>query len=233
MEVTEKDIQEVENLEQEFSSENQTTKINNEENESKNIIVTPAQQDIIKELAKIDIELGNLENVSINEDDFYDKLDDLLTDEEKYLQEENPKKYLKLVDAKKQEFFKNNSNEEKKNILLEQKKDLELKNAIEVGVVEVTAIYKDYKHLEMQDFWNKKLNKEEQDEILNSSNSTTEVFKKTYEKFLEKSGKKIEIKNTPVPNTPDLSKVIKQSIKATQISEIDSDEEKYKRGLGV
>ena len=233
MEVTEKDIQEVENLEQEFSSENQTTKINNEENESKNIIVTPVQQDIIKELAKIDIELGNLENVSINEDDFYDKLDDLLTDEWKDLQEENPKKYLKLVDAKKQEFFKNNSNEEKKNILLEQKKDLELKNAIEIGVVEVTAIYKDYNHIEMQDFWNKKLNKEEQDEILNSSNSTTEVFKKTHEKYLEKSGKKIEIKNTPVPNTPDLSKVIKQSIKPTQISEIDSDEEKYKRGLGV
>lgn len=233
MEVIEKEIQEVESLEQEFGSENQTTKTNDEDNQPKNIVVTPAQQDIIKELAKIDIELGNLENVNINEDEFYDKLDEILTDEEKYLQEENPKKYLKLIDTKKQEFFKNNSNEEKKNILLEQKKDLELKNAIEIGVVEVSAIYKDYNHLEMQTFWNKKLNKEEQDEILGSSASTTEVFKKTYEKHLEKSGKKAEIKNTPAPNTPDLSKVIKQSIKPTQISEIDSDEEKYKRGLGV
>jgi hypothetical protein len=121
----------------------------------------------------------------------------------------------------------------KKEYFIRTKRDLELKNAIEVGVTEVTAIYKDYNHTEMQAFWNKKLNKEEQDEILSSSNSTTEVFKKTHEKYLEKSGKKAEIKNTPVPNTPDLSKVIKQSIKPTQISEIDSDEEKYKRGLGV
>ena len=233
MEVTDKEIQEVESLEQEFASENQTTKTNDEDNQSKNIVVTPVQQDIIKELAKIDIELGNLENSSINEDEFYDKLDEILTDEEKYLLEEKPKQYHKLIDIKKKEFLKNNSNEEKKNVLLEQKKDLELKNAIEVGVVEVTAIYKDYNHIEMQTFWNKKLNKEEQDEILSSSTSTTEVFKKTHEKYLEKSGKKAEIKNTPVPNTPDLSKVIKQSIKPTQISEIDSDEEKYKRGLGV
>ena len=84
MEVTDKEIQEVESLEQEFASENQTTKTNDEDNQSKNIVVTPVQQDIIKELAKIDIELGNLENSSINEDEFYDKLDEILTDEEKY-----------------------------------------------------------------------------------------------------------------------------------------------------
>lgn len=233
MEVTEKELEEVENLEQEFSSENQTTKANDEDSQPKNIVVTPVQQDIIKELAKIDIELNNLEGNTIGEDEFYDNLDEILTDEEKYLQEENPKEYLKLIDSKKQEFFKNNSHEEKKNILLEQKKDLELKNAIEVGVVETTAIYKDYNHIEMQTFWNKKLNKEEQDEILGSSTSTTEVFKKTYEKYLEKSGKKLEIKSTPAPNTPDLSKVIKQPIKANQIDEIDNDNEKYKRGLGV
>jgi hypothetical protein len=50
---------------------------------------------------------------------------------------------------------------------------------------------------------------------------------------LEKSGKKVEIKNTPPPNTIDMSKVQKQPIKANQISEIDSEEEKYKKALGV
>lgn len=229
----EKEIQEVDNLEKELGNNSQTNQTETLENESKNIVVTPAQQDIMKELAKIDIALDNLESTTINEDEFYDTLDDILTDEEKYLQEENPKKYLKLIDAKKKEFFKNNSNEEQKNNLLEKKKELELKNAIEVGVVEVTAIYKDYNHLEMQEFWNKKMNKEEQDEILSTSKSSTEVFKKTHEKYLEKSGKKAEIKNITPPNTPDLSKVIKQSIKPTQIQQIDSEEEKYKRGLGV
>jgi hypothetical protein len=129
--------------------------------------------------------------------------------------------------------IQNNTNEAQKNALLEQKKDLELKNAIEIGVMEVTAIYKDYNHTEMQTFWNKKLNKEEQDEILTNAKSTAEVFKKTHEKFLEKSGKKVEIKNTPPPNTIDMSKVQKQPIKANQISEIDSEEEKYKKALGV
>ncbi len=228
-------IETLDNLEKEFTDnstlENQTENENN--TQSKNLVVTPVQQDIIKELTKIDIELENLEKTTIDEDAFYDTLDDILTDEEKYLQEENPKKYLKLIDSKKQEFFKNNSNEDKKNILLDQKKDLELKNAIEIGITEVTAIYKNYNHIEMQSFYNQKLNKEEQEVILKNSNNTTEVFLKTYEKYLEKNGKAAEIKNTPVPNTPDLSKVIKQTVKPSQINDIDSDEEKYKRGLGV
>ena len=227
------ELENFENVEKELG-DNPIPAIEEEKNSnSKNITVTPVQQDIIKELAKIDIELEALEKITINEDEFYEKLDELLTDEEKYMQENEPKEYLKLIDSKKKEYLKNNSNEDKKNILLEQKKDLELKNAIEVGVVEVTAIYKDYKHSDMQSFFNNKLTKEEQKEILNSSKTTTDVFKKTYEQYLSKNGKSLEIKNNPLPNTPDLSKVTKQSIKPTQISAIDSEEEKYKKGLGV
>ena len=230
-----KEVEAFDGLEQELkenpSSEQQEQKEDN--SQTKNLVVTPAQQDIMKELAKIDIELEGLEKVTIDEDAFYDQLDESLTDEEKYLQEEKPKEFLKLIDKKKKEFLKNNSNEDKKNILLEQKKDLELKNAIEVGITEVTAIYKDYNNAEMQSYFNNKLTKEEQKEIMNSSQSTTDVFKKTYESYLNKNGKSAEIKNNPAPNTPDLSKVIKQTVKPNQIDNIDSDEEKYKRGLGV
>lgn len=227
------ELENFENVEKELGNNPIPAIEEEKDSNSKNITVTPVQQDIIKELAKIDIELEALEKVTIDEDEFYEKLDELLTDEEKYMQENEPKEYLKLIDSKKKEYLKNNSNEDKKNILLEQKKDLELKNAIEVGVVEVTAIYKDYKHLDMQSFFNNKLTKEEQKEILNSSKTTTDVFKKTYEQYLSKNGKSLEIKNNPLPNTPDLSKVTKQSIKPTQISAIDSEEEKYKKGLGV
>lgn len=233
MENSEIKVEEIDAVEQEFTTNSQTSENPSNEEQTKNIIVTPAQQDILKEITKIDIELEALEKTTVNEDEFYDKLDDILTPEEKYLQEDNPKEYLKVIDAKKKEYIQNNTNEAQKNALLEQKKDLELKNAIEIGVMEVTAIYKDYNHTEMQTFWNKKLNKEEQDEILTNAKSTAEVFKKTHEKFLEKSGKKVEIKNTPPPNTIDMSKVQKQPIKANQISEIDSEEEKYKKALGV
>lgn len=227
------ELENFENVEKELGNNSIPAIEDEKDSNSKNITVTPVQQDIIKELAKIDIELEALEKVTIDEDEFYEKLDELLTDEEKYMQENEPKEYLKLIDSKKKEYLKNNSNDDKRNILLEQKKDLELKNAIEVGVVEVTAIYKDYKHLDMQSFFNNKLTKEEQKEILNSSKTTTDVFKKTYEQYLSKNGKSLEIKNNPLPNTPDLSKVTKQSIKPTQISAIDSEEEKYKKGLGV
>ncbi len=227
------ELENFENVEKELGNNPIPAIEEEKDSNSKNITVTPVQQDIIKELAKIDIELEALEKVTIDEDEFYEKLDELLTDEEKYMQENEPKEYLKLIDSKKKEYLKNNSNDDKRNILLEQKKDLELKNAIEVGVVEVTAIYKDYKHLDMQSFFNNKLTKEEQKEILNSSKTTTDVFKKTYEQYLSKNGKSLEIKNNPLPNTPDLSKVTKQSIKPTQISAIDSEEEKYKKGLGV
>ena len=227
------ELENFENVEKELGNNPIPAIEEEKDSNSKNITVTPVQQDIIKELAKIDIELEALEKVTIDEDEFYEKLDELLTDEEKYMQENEPKEYLKLIDSKKKEYLKNNSNDDKRNILLEQKKELELKNAIEVGVVEVTAIYKDYKHLDMQSFFNNKLTKEEQKEILNSSKTTTDVFKKTYEQYLSKNGKSLEIKNNPLPNTPDLSKVTKQSIKPTQISAIDSEEEKYKKGLGI
>lgn len=218
-------------LEGEFKSNDDNSETNISIDDG--IVVNSTQQEIIKELAKIDLELDTLGKQTVSTDEFYDKLDDILTDEEKYLQEENPKEYLKLIDTKKQEFIQSNSNQAKIDSLIEQKKELQLKNAIEIGVREVTGIYKDYNHLEMQTFWNKKLSKDEQDEMLKDAKSTTELFRRTHEKYLEKSGKKVDIKTTTIPKTPDLTKVVKQSIKTNQITEIDSEEEKYKRALGV
>lgn len=233
-----KELESIEQIEKEITAENNNEtkpaeEKNKETSENKNITLTSVQHDILKEITKIDLDIEKLQETSVNEDEFYEKLDDLLTDEEKYLQEENPKAYLKLVDSKKKEFLKTNSNEEKIKELSDKKKDLELKNAIEAGVVEVTKIYKDYNHDDMALFYKNKLNKEEQEEIISNSSDMTDVFKKTYEKYLEKNGKIAEVKNTPAPNTPDLSTVNKQSIKPNQINLIDSEEEKYKKGLGV
>ena len=78
------------------------------------------------------------------------------------------KRISKLVDKKKSEYIASKSNDSKRNDLLEKKKDLELKNAIEDGLLQVTKMYKDYNHEEMQTFFSKKLNQEEKDEILNT-----------------------------------------------------------------
>ncbi len=236
-------INELENLEQvekELTSKDNSENSNSSNSEKqdddskdKNITITSTQHEILKEITRVDLEIEKLQTSDVNEDEFYEKLDELLTDEEKYLQEENPKEYLKLVDTKKKEFFKNNSNEDKIKELSEKKKELELKSAIESGVVEVTKKYKDYNHEEMGLFYKNKLNKEEQEEIINSSTSMVDVFKKTYEKFLEKNGRVTEVKNKPAPNTPDLSIVNKQPIKQNEINMIDSEDEKYKKALGV
>ena len=227
----ENEIKDIDNLDKEINGENQESNI--DDNSTNSIVVTQTQQEIMKEIAKIDVELEQLDSTQINDDEFYDSLDETLTDEEKYLQEENPKEFLKLVDKKKREYIASKSNESKKNDLLEKKKDLELKNAIEDGLLQVTKMYKDYNHEEMQTFFSKKLNQEEKDEILNTSKSTFEVFRKTHEKYLEKNGKNKDIKNTPPPNTPDLKNVIKQPIKGEQINNINSEEERYKKALGV
>ena len=125
----ENEIKDIDNLDKEINGENQEPNI--DDNSTNSIVVTQTQQEIMKEIAKIDVELEQLDSTKINDDEFYDSLDETLTDEEKYLQEENPKEYLKLVDKKKSEYIASKSNDSKRNDLLEKKKDLELKNAIE------------------------------------------------------------------------------------------------------
>jgi len=206
-----------------------TQEIQEEKNE---ITITEKQANIIQELAKIDVQLEELDKATINEDEFYNNLNDVLSEEEKYLQDENIKEYLKIVEKKRKEFIKSKSNDSLKEELLKKKKDLELDNAIEDGRIKITKIYKDYNHDEMANFYKQKLTQEEKDEIEQTSKNTFDVFKKTYEKYLEKTGSKVELKSTKAPNTPHLKNIVKQSIK-NQIDELDSEDEKYKKALGV
>jgi len=109
-------INELENLEQvekELTSKDNSENSNSSNSEKqdddskdKNITITSTQHEILKEITRVDLEIEKLQTSDVNEDEFYEKLDELLTDEEKYLQEENPKAYLKLVDTKKKSFLK-------------------------------------------------------------------------------------------------------------------------------
>jgi len=227
------ELEEIEEVEQSLSIKDENVKTQDQQNlPNDTIIVTPTQADIVKQIAKIDVQLEELEKATINEDEFYNSLDELLSEEEKYLQDENIKEYLKVVEKKRKEFIKSKSNDSLKEELLQKKKDLELDNAIEDGRIKITKLYKDYNHDEMANFFHKKLTQEEKDEILQTSKNTYDVFKKTYDKYLEKTGSQIELKSTKAPNTPNLKNIVKQSIK-NQIDELDSEDEKYKKALGV
>jgi len=229
------ELEDIEAVEQSLSTKDeniQTQETKEAMDEDETIVVTPNQQDIVKQIAKIDVQLEELEKSTINEDEFYNSLDDVLSEEEKYLQDENIKEYLKIVDKKRKEFIKSKSNDSLKFELEQKKKDLELENAIEDGRIKVSKLYKDYNHEAMENFYRQKLTQEEKDEILQSAKTTYDVFKKTYEKYLEKTGSQIELKSTKAPNIPNLKNIVKQSIK-NQIDEIDSEDERYKKALGV
>lgn len=222
-------LEDFENLEKELNED----KIVDEELSKDDIGFSSNQEGILKEIGKIDLEIEQLKSSAVNEDEFYDNLDSLLSDEEKYLAEEDSKAYLKLIDKKKKEFFESKSNDKKIEELEEQKRDLELQNQIEIGLKAVTKLYKDYNHDDMEIFFKRKLNQDERDEILQNSKTTFDVFKMTYEKYLEKNGKKLEVKSVEAPNIPNMNKIIKESIKDRNIDMIDSEDEKYKKALGV
>jgi|GEM_PF-2132053 len=231
------ELEKIEEVEQSLNIKDENVNLQDEqeikdEEQLDAITITPKQQNIIQELAKIDIELEQLEKTPINEDEFYDVLDDILSEEEKYLQDENPKEYLKVVEKKRKEFIKSKSNDSLKFELIEKRKELELNNAIEDGRLKITRVYKDYNHDAMANFFHKKLTQEEKDEILQSSKNTFDVFKKTYDKYQEKQAVQVEVKSAKAPNTPNFKNISKQSIK-NQIDELDSEDEKYKKALGV
>jgi hypothetical protein len=214
--------------------------VNNEREDDKTseainntIEITPTQQEITKKIAVIDSEIATLSKVTINEDEFYENLDEFLTDEDRYLQEENPKEYLKIVDKKKKEYIASKSNNEEIAKKQEERNNLQYEADIEDGIRNVTKTYKDYNHQTSANFFATKLSKEQQEEIYKKSTTVGDVFKLTHEKYLELNGKKVEVKNTPAPATVNLNNITQSSLKNKDILAIDSEDEKYKKALGV
>lgn len=231
------ELADLENLEKDVNTEN--TSNNEEVNEEKNaetvnntIEITPKQQELSKQIAIIDNEIDSLKKVVISEDDFYDNIDDILTDEDRYLQEENPKEYLKVVDKKKKEYLESKSNGAEIEKKEKEKAELQYQSDIEDGIKDVTKVYKDYNHTESAKFFATKLSKEQQEEIYKKSANFGEVFKFTHEKYLEANGKQTEIKSQKAPATVNLNNVAQTPLKNKDIIAIDSEDEKYSKALG-
>jgi len=196
------------------------------------IEITPKQQEITKQIAIIDNEIDSLKKVTVSIDDFYDNIDDILTDEDRYLQEENPKEYLKVIDKKRKEYFESKANSAEIEKKEKEKAELQYQSDIEDGIKDVTKVYKDYNHTESAKFFASKLSKEQQEEIYKKSANFGEVFKFTHEKYLETNGKQAEIKSQKAPATVNLNNITQTSLKNKDIISIDSEDEKYSKALG-
>ena len=196
--------------------------------------VSDRQKEIIKEVGILEKEIEQLEEQELDENEFYENLDDILTEEEQYLEDDNKAAYLKVVDKKKTEWIEKHSKAKE----IEDKKEsinkLQIEDGIEEGLKEVVSIYPEYDHKEMATFSQMELTTKERDEIDAKATSFADVFKLTYEKYLEKSGKQNPtIKDTKAPATPKPDEVNQTTIKDDEIDELNTEDEAYRDALGL
>lgn len=159
-----------------------------------------------KELIKLQIELeaATEANKNINDDDFYDNLSEILSEEVKELKYLDEKKYFKELTKAKDAWIK----QQQKDTAVLQHKYLTLQTHSNItgAVIKMTEQFPDYNHEVISNFVKRELS-EEQREAMLSSVSAGDFFgqmKKAYEMFSKKKGLKIEKKNAPkIPNLID------------------------------
>lgn len=185
---------------------------------------------LTKEILKIDLEIETLTKQSVDVSDFYNKLEDELSEEEQQLEFTDKPAYMKLVNEKARAY-------EAKHSPAATIAELEAKKEDLLGVQErqsaLQSVQSKYPSVDVDkvfDFFTNKLNKEQQDEI-NTSTSYAEVYEKTFKKYLESNN--INIKQENATNIPDLSNLRKQDLDTQYIEDgLSSEEEKLHAALG-
>ncbi len=198
-----------------------------------NITVTPEQIEISKAITKVDLEIEAMEkDNTVDVDKFYNTLDELLTDEEQQLEHDDKSAYMKLVSDKEKEYVKENSKDEQIKELKTKKEELSGTYQRQEAIVEVSAKYPDYNHKEVLDFFERKLNQDEKDEVFKGATSYADVYEKTYKKFIEVNPANIQSEETP--NIPKVNDSRKQSVKDKDIGTgLQSEEEAFEDALGL
>jgi len=191
---------------------------------------TNNQIDINKEVAKIEIKLEELQNNnSVELDDFYDNLDEYLSDEEQELEFENKKEYIKLLREKEDEYIKSNSKDSEIETLQNQKKEYENQLLKDEAISQTVSKYPDFNYDKAMKFFEDKLSKSEQNDIFSKSKSYADVYENTYKKM---GGKTVSSKKAP--NIPDVNNTRKDSANNQDVNDAMSDEEReFKEALGL
>lgn len=201
--------------------------------ESKNITLTPEQVEVNKEITKIDMEIEALEKASsVDTDGFYAELDTHLSDEEQQLEFDDKSAYLKLVAKKEKEYIQSHSKEEELQTKKSEKAELEKVYERQASIVEVSKKYPDYNHATVLDFFENKLNKEEQGKIFAGAKSYADVYENTYKKYIEANPTNIHQENNP--NIPNINKARKQNVSTNELDDgLKSDDDLLQEALGL
>jgi len=210
--------------------DNNTPDVGNKTPELETFVVD--QNEIIKDIARLDIKIEELKNSHVDEEDFYHHIDDYLTEDEQELEFDNKPAYMKIVGKKLKEYELKHSNANELQDLENKKAELENVHARSVAIMEVSHKYPDFNYEKIQSFFDNKLNKEQQSKIYEQSKSYYDVYVNAYKMFIDENTS--QIKNQKVPNIPNLNNVRKQVIPNKVINDgLVSDDQKLRDALGI
>lgn len=190
------------------------------------------QNEITKDILKIDIQIEALNKADVDMDDFYANIETILTEDEQALEFENKSQYMKLVAQKAKAYEVLHSNDTALAQLQKQKQELENTHERSVAISQVSSKYPDFDYEKVFTFFENKLTKEQQRSIGEKSKSYLEVYENTYKMFIEANPSEIDNKKTP--NIPNLNNVRKQNLASDAIDNgFISDDDKLRAALGI
>ena len=195
-------------------------------------IVTNEQLDINKEIAVIDSKIKELENVTVDTNEFFNNLEEHLSEDEQALEFSDKPAYMKLINKKATEYEASNSKADEIETLKAEKQEKQLIYERQASITQTVAKYPDYNHKKMMDFFENDLTKAQQTKIFDSSKSYTDVYEKTYEKHLELNP--TTILQEPSPNIPNVNNARKDTPKNSEIETgLKSEDELLQDALGL
>ena len=196
------------------------------------VITTEEQDDVLKDILKIDIEIEKLETQAVDITTFYDNLEEELTEQEQELEFSDKPAYMKLVAQKAKEYEEKNSPSTAIENLKTAKEELTQTRARQVALSSVVNKYPDFSYEKVFEFFDKKLNKEQQQAIYDESASYQDVYEKAYLSYAKSNKTNIEQEEPPM--IPDVNNVRKQSVDHHTIDDgLTSDEQRMRDALGL
>lgn len=196
------------------------------------IITTEDQNNIVKDILKIDIQIEALENQEVDISDFYNNLEEELSEEEQQLEFTDKSAYMKAVAKKAKEFEDKKSPSAAIEELKATKKELTATHERQAALSSVIAKYPDFSYDSVFEFFDKKLTKEQQEAIYNESTSFTDVYEKAYLSYAKSN--KSNIQQQEAPMIPDVNNVRRQFVDDKTIDDgLTSEEQRLKDALGL
>lgn len=196
------------------------------------LTLTQEQVQINSEIAKIDAQIESMQNEEVNTDDFYDNIEEHLSDEEQQLEFDDKKAYLKLVREKEQEYIKEHSKEEDAAKLKEQKDQLQKIYDRQEAIVSVSKKYPEFNFDEAMDFFENKLNKEQQAEVFKGANTYADVYENTYKMMTKQNPKNIH--RQKAPDIPNVNNSRREDVPAGALDDgLKSEDEELQEALGL